>query len=389
MNLLNYSGDFLLKVVDSKRKHHIKEGKIMKMPKPMDTSVLVLGDESDWDSYQKFCRQLQKHRPGKLNWVTATYGLLEKNRLPLFKSSTIIIYLFFPFAYWDKHIENEGYKGVYGNAEFYDKFRVFWSNIHRTLEKVYEGKKIYFINHPLKVAIDRDKEVTKTILSENGVNVPMSYYTRNHRDILKLINREGKKLFLKVRYGSMGKGITYLEKGNWQTNFRFEDGKIISPHSDYGWTFIDITDNIKILKEILTKDIVIEEAIDSYKLDGFIFDLRIHVFYEQVLYVYLRRNEEDAIITNISQGGRAGSSSLLKKLPKHVINSAVRNAVKTIKSVGVNFAGVDVMVSKDFKVYVIELNAFPGFPKVGRFNLSKRIIQQVEDKKWGIKNEIN
>lgn len=346
----------------------------------MDATVLVIGDESDWDSYQKFCRHLQKRRSGELNWVTATYGLLEKNRLPTIKSDTIIIYLFFPFAYWDKRIENKGYKGVYGNVEFYNKFRAFWSDIHRTLEKIYQGKKIHFINHPLKVAIDRDKEVTKTILSENGVNVPMSYYTREYRDILKLINQESKKLFLKVRYGSMGKGITYMEKGNWKTNFRFKKGKIISPRSDYGWTFMDITDNIEFLKEILTKDIVIEEAIDSYKLDDFIFDLRFYVCYDSVLYVYPRVNEKDAVITNISQGGRAGSSSLLKKLPKNVIDRAFRSAVKTIKIVGVDFAGVDVMISEDLKVYVVELNAFPGFPKVGRFNLSKRIIQQVKDK---------
>ncbi|GAI28551.1 unnamed protein product, partial [marine sediment metagenome] len=269
----------------------------------------------------------------------------------------IIIYLFFPFAYWDKNIENEGYKGVYGNVEFYNKFRAFWSDIHRTLEKVYQGKKIQFINHPLKVAIDRDKEVTKTILSENGVNVPISCYTREYKDILKLVDQEDKKLFLKVRYGSMGKGITYMEKGNWKTNFRFEDGKIISPRSDYGWTFIDITDNIGFLKEILTKDIVIEEAIDSYKLDDFIFDLRLYVLYDRVLYVYPRVNEKDAVTTNISQGGRAGSSSLLKKLPKNVIDRAFRSAIKTIKVVGVDFAGVDVMISKDLKVYVVELNA--------------------------------
>ena len=48
----------------------------------------------------------------------------------------------------------------------------------------------------------------------------------------------------------------------------------------------------------------------------------------------------------------------------------------------VNFAGVDVMISKDFKIYVIELNAFPGFPKESKFNLSKRIMQQMEGKKW-------
>lgn len=348
----------------------------------MNTTVLLLGDTSDWDSYNKFCKQFQKHHSKKLNWVIATYDLLEIDELPTIKSDTIIIYLFFPFAYWDKHIEKEGYKGIYGNVEFYNKFRFFWSEIHRTLKKVYRGKKIHFINHPLKIAIDRDKELTKTILSENDIKVPISYYTRDYDDILKLVNQENKKLFLKVRYGSMGKGMTYLEKGNWKTNFRFEDGKIVGPHSDYGWTFIDITNNVEFLKELITKDIVIEEAIDAYKLDDIIFDLRLYVFYDKVLYIFPRTNKKGAITANISQGGRGRSSQFLKKIPKNVIDRAVKSGIRTIKAMDVNFAGVDVMIDKDLRVYVIELNSFPGFPKVNRFNLSKRIIERIEAKKW-------
>jgi len=348
----------------------------------MNTTVLVLGDESDWEAYNRFREQLEKHRSKKLNWVTATYDVLEKNELPLIESDTLVIYLFFPFTYWDEHVEKEGYKGVYGNVEFYSRFRVFWSEIHRTLRKIYRGKKIHFINHPLKIAIDRDKELTKTILSENGINIPTPYYTRKYKDILKLVNLENKKLFLKVRYGSMGKGMTYLEKGNWKTNFRFKDGRIISPHSDQGWTFIDITDNVEFLREILTKDIVIEESIDIYKLDDVIFDLRLYVFYDEVLYILPRTNEKNAITANISQGGQGRSTQFLKRFPKNIINKAVKNAIRTIKAIDVDFAGVDIMISKDFDIYVIELNAFPGFPKVSRFNLSKRIIQQIEDRKW-------
>ena len=156
----------------------------------MNTTVLVLGDESDWESFNRFREQLQKHRSKKLKWITATYDLLEKKEPPLIDSDALIIYLFLPFAYWDKYIEKEGYKGVYGNVEFYNKFRGLWSEIHRILKKVYRGKKICFINHPLKVAIDRDKELTKTILSENGVKVPIPYYTREYKDILKLIENE-------------------------------------------------------------------------------------------------------------------------------------------------------------------------------------------------------
>lgn len=343
-------------------------------------TVLVIGDESDWESYKRFCEQLQKHHSKKLNWITATYDLLEKNNLPLIESDTIIIYLFFPFTYWDKNIEKEGYKGVYGNVEFYNKFRSFWSEIHRTLKNVYHGKKIHFINHPLRIAIDRDKEVTKSILSEKGSNIPMSYYTRYYNDILNMINKENKKLFLKVRYGSMGKGITYMEKGNWKTNFRFNDGKIISPTSDHGWTFIDITDNVDFLKEILTKDIVIENSIDSYKVDNIIFDLRLYVLYGKVLYIFPRTNKKGAITSNISQGGYGKSTQFLKKFPKNIIDNATKVAIQTVDNMNLNFAGVDVMIGKDLNVYVIELNAFPGFTKINRFNLSKRIIHKIEDK---------
>ena len=266
--------------------------------------------------------------------------------------------------------------------EFYHKFVSFWSEIYITLKRVYRDKKLYFINHPLKIAIDRDKELTKTILSENGIKVPLSYYTRNYKDIIELVEQENKKLFLKVRYGSMGKGITYMEKGNWKTNFRFEGGKIHSPCSNYGWTFEDITNNVEFLKEISTKDVVIEEAIEPCELNDIRFDLRLYVFSNKVLYIYPRTNKRNAITANISQGGQGRSTQFLKRLPKNVIDKAVRNAIKTVRAMDVNFAGVDVMISKDFKIYVIELNTFPGFPKARRFNLSKRIIQHIEKGKW-------
>jgi len=158
--------------------------------------------------------------------------------------------------------------------------------------------------------------------------------------------------------------------------------QIVNPRSDYGWTFIDISDNVEFLEELLTKDIVIEGAIDTYKLDNLIFDLRLYVFYDKVLYILPRTNEKGAITANISQGGQGRSTRFLKKFPKNIINKAVTSGIRTIKAMDVNFAGVDVMISKDLGVYVIELNAFPGFPKVSRFNLSKRIIQRIEDRKW-------
>jgi glutathione synthase/RimK-type ligase-like ATP-grasp enzyme len=351
----------------------------------MDISVLVLGDTSDWEAYNRVCRCLQnQHHLKKMNWVTCTYDHLEKNKLPLINSNVIIIYLFFPFAYWDKHIEKQGYRNVYGNVDFYSQFRFFWSQIHRILKNKYRGKKIYFINHPLKIANDRDKEFTKTILTENDIKTPTAYHTRDYQNILNLIEEKNKKLFLKVRYGSMGKGITYMEKGYWKSNLKFEDGKIINPCSDYGWTFTDITNNVQFLKVILTKDIVIEEMVESYEIEeDMIFDLRLYIFNDTVLYILPRTNNKDAITTNISQGGIGRTTKFLEEIPKDIINKVIETGVKTMEAMEVNFAGVDIMISKDSRIYVIELNAFPGFPKENKFNLSKRLIQLIEDKKWG------
>jgi len=207
-------------------------------------TLLTFGDKSDWDSYLKFQRTLKKHKNDRvLKPISLNYAKLEKGTLPKVKDSSPLIYLFFPFKYWNKNIEYNRYKGIYGNEEFYKKFRIFWSDIYRKLQSSYPNKHLEFVNHPLEVAAERDKEYTKMNLSEHGLDVPKSYHTRELEDILRLINEEEKKLYLKIRYGSMGKGITYLEKDGWYTNFRFQKKKIECEKSDHGWTFTNITNN--------------------------------------------------------------------------------------------------------------------------------------------------
>ncbi|MBA3044474.1 hypothetical protein FP804_04995 [archaeon] len=349
----------------------------------MDKTLLVLGDKSDWDSYKKFCKQLKHCHPKYISSITTTYEQLTKKRLPDIESKKIIVYLFFPFKYWDKNIEYKGYDSVYGNVKFYEKFMVFWSEIYEQINVFYKNKKVYFINHPLRISVDRDKELTKTILSRAGIEVKPSLFTRNYKDILRMVNKENRKLFIKVRYGSMGKGMTYMEKGKWKTNFRFENNRIMSSVSDYGWSFVNITDNLDFLKRLLTKDIVIEEAIEPYIIDNLKFDLRFYVCFNDVLYIYPRTNNSGEITTNISQGGKGRNTRFLRKIPDNMVKKASKVAVSAAKAMGLDFSGVDIMISKDLKhVYVIEINAFPGFPKTKRFNLSSRIIKKIEGQPW-------
>ncbi len=340
-------------------------------------TLLVIGDWKDFDTFKKIYRSRYFFNNSKISFKSIDYFSLLKKQLPKIKTKDIIIFFCFPFNYWDKYIEPKNYKGVYGNKTFYTKFIKFWKKVEKIINDSYKGKKINYINNPKNLATDRDKEKTKELVRKAKVLVPKTYKTRNITTILKELNK-GKKLFLKVRFGSMGKGITFLEKGRWRTNFRFRNSKIISKKSDYGWSFVDITDKKEYLKAILKEDIIIEDAIDPLLIKGRKFDLRLYIYKNKVLYTYGRTNEKDAVTTNISQGAIGEKLSFEKTLPKKQLEFTKKQAIKAIKALGLNFGGVDMMLCSDKKTAkFIEINAFPGFPRARRFNLSKFLIKEL------------
>ena len=312
-----------------------------------------------------------------------TFDQLEQNQFPKIKNRIIIIFLFFPFNFWNKNIEYNGYKGLYGSEEFYTKFRNFWTKINGNIHNAFNDKIVHFVNRPLNVPICRDKEFTKAVLKDNGLPIPPAIFTRNPAEILKM-TQQGQKLYLKVRYGSMGKGITRLQPEKWETNFRFEDNRITSKATDHGWTFIDITNNQPFLTELLTKDIIIEQSIDPHQINGQKFDLRTYVFFGRVLYIYARANKLSAVTTNISQGAQGMPPSFLKQLPNHSIKQTKKIAIKAARALGLNFAGIDVMIDQSGTPVLLELNAFAGFPATINpnpelnFPLSEKIVQIIE-----------
>ncbi|MCK4245470.1 MAG: hypothetical protein KAX20_07590, partial [Candidatus Omnitrophica bacterium] len=74
--------------------------------------------------------------------------------------------------------------------------------------------------------------------------------------------------------------------------------------------------------------------------------------------------------------------SFLKGIRKDLLKKAERSAIKAIKALGLSFGGVDIMLDSNEKdAIVIEINTFPGFPKMKRFNLPKYVIKEI-GKKW-------
>lgn len=353
------------------------------MTKPrINKTLLAVGDEKDWDSYLKFLRQTHMLRKHGVDFMTTDYDSVLADDFPAVRTRALTVFLFFPFEYWDRHIEPRRYMGVYGSRDFYSKLKTFWKTVDRKIRGEYGDRKLSFISAPGDIPPERDKEAAKRLLRRAGIEAPRSFRSRDIAAVLSLLEK-GRELFVKVRYGSMGKGITYLERDRWLTNFAFRQKRILNRHSDYGWRFRDVTGNRAFLRELLRSDVVVEEAVPRWIIRNRHFDLRALVFRNKVLYMYPRSNDAARVTTNVSQGARSETMSFLADVPRKLVREAERTAVAAAKALRLGFAGVDMMLDPHRKrAVVIELNAFPGFPKVRRFNLAKHLVREIGGAKW-------
>ncbi len=357
--------------------------------KKKNITVLSVGDSLDFDSYRKLNKEKRFIEKQGFCYATMSYEDLLKRRLPDISTEKVIIFFFFPFEYWNKNIEKRGYRGIYGNYTFYGKFRHFCAAILEIISKAMPGKQVLLIDDPGLSSLYRDKVLVVKTLSGAGTPVPATRKVRRIREINRMLEK-GHRFYIKPCCGSMGKGITYLQLGDWQTNFEIRNDKIISRRSDYGWHFHNVTGNTTFLRDLFRrKSVFMEEAVDTLKIGGDKVDFRVYTFFDKALYVYPRRNNIDAVTTNISQGGR-GDIRLLKVMPDKAMSRIKKAAVKAARALDLNFAGVDVIIDNKLKdIYVVDVNMFPGFPKRRTFNLARSTVTELKklDKKGLLRYE--
>ena len=344
------------------------------MKEMSEANFLVIGDDSDWESFLKFKKKEGFLKSRQIDFKTISYDSVIKGSLPNIKSNHFLILAFFPLDYWNKKVEKDFVRGhIYGDKKCAEIFYDYLNKVKSAIEEKYSSKKISYVNSFEAVKIDRDKELTKKIIKRANVPVPKSYSTRKYEDIIKLLNK--KILYLKVNFGAMGKGITRLEKGKWLTNFIYRKGSIISRKGDYGWKFKNIAGNRDFLGQLLKKELVIEETVDPYVIDNKKFDIRYYVVYGKIKHKIVRSAPIENVVTNITQDGVEEKNTFLK-MPKKYLKTAEVNAIRAAKALNLNLAGIDVMISKRGIPYVIEAQSFPGFPK-SKYNFSGKLAKEI------------
>jgi len=336
-------------------------------------TILAIGDRADYDSFKKLHRERKYILDSGFDYRTINYQKLFAGKIKPITTKKVIVFLFFPFNFWNKEIEYKGYKGKYGNRTFFTKFSCFWKRVEKALKIHLKGKDVFFVNNPSLAGFYRDKRNVEKRFIRFSIPKPKRYNLTKAKCIKGLIEK-GHNLFIKPRYGSMGKGITYLSWSNWQTNFLYKKGKIISRISDKGWKFRDITGEYDFLRRLILQDMVVEQEINSLLVKNMKIDLRIYAFFNKVAYIYPRRNRADRITTNITQGAK-GDPGILKKLPQKLITKSKNLAEKVSRALGLNFVGMDIMIDQNMRdLYVIDVNVFSGFPKIKTFNLASYMI---------------
>ena len=314
----------------------------------MTEKIYVIGDDHSTDITFSTMREFPEVS-------TKTYQDLFSSKTTIASEAPIL--LCFPYSPWDAIVETGDLP--YGMEDFGQRIRQLAEMITETLEQRFPNAQ--YVNPPMGILIERDKLETKRRAHEQGISIAPDL-DHSVDAVMEEIEKGG-AVYIKPRFGSMGKGITYVSPKKWTTNFKYENG-IISNHSDdKSWREIDITGDSSFLERILEEDVVVEKAVRNPQTNGIKFDLRIHSIFGQVdpALTYGRVTDK-ASITNVSQGAKSTPfAEMCGLVPENKLIQAQDTIRKVALALGFNYAGGDILFEgKDYLPVFNEINSFPS-----------------------------
>jgi len=204
---------------------------------------------------------------------------------------------------------------------------------------------VYLMNSTYNFRKAKDKYAALFHLYSHGIPVPRTFITRDFDSAICAIQSEFKDFVIKPLIGSRGLGSLHI------SNF------------DLAYEAIKTLDK-------LNKVFYIQEFIDKPERD-----IRVLVLGDQVVNGMYRVASSDSWKTNISLGAEPKPLKITAELEEL--------AIKATKILGLDYAGVDIIETKNSGYLVLEVNAAPsweGLQKVTPFSISDKIVNYLLDK---------
>ena len=185
-----------------------------------------------------------------------------------------------------------------------------------------EDRGIPVVNSPRAIERCVDKFYTTTLLQDAGLPVPETFVCEGPDEAMAAVRQMG-DVIIKPIFGSLGHGM------------------------------VRVSDPEVALRVVRTLDQVrsvfyVQRAIDH---DGR--DLRVFVVGDRVIGAIERRAPAGEWRTNVAIGGSARAVDLPSEFAQMALSAAA--------AVGADYAGVDLLPSRDGCVFVLEVNGIPGW----------------------------
>ncbi|MFB9354307.1 30S ribosomal protein S6--L-glutamate ligase [Sneathiella chinensis] len=208
----------------------------------------------------------------------------------------------------------------------------------------FEMMGVYTLNTAEAIGCSRDKLFAHQLLARAGIGMPVTGFAHSPSDIRDMLQSVGKApLVLKLLEGTQGRGVVLAETQK-------------------------AAESVIQAFRGLKANILVQEFIAESKGA----DIRCIVIGNKVVAAMKRQAEEGEFRSNLHQGGSAS---------KVRITAEERTAaVKAAKSLGLRFAGVDLLRSNDGPK-VLEVNSSPGLEGVETVtgkNIAGQVIEHIE-----------
>ncbi len=221
----------------------------------------------------------------------------------------------------------------------------------------FEAMGAWCLNPPSSIGASRDKLLAHQLLSQAGIAMPVTAFAHSPKDTKDLVGLAGTgPVVLKLLESTQGRGVVLAESKKAAES---------------------LVDAFRGLDANFLVQEFVKEAAGA--------DVRCLVIGGRVVAAMKRQAQEGEFRSNLHRGGEAMAISLTPDERKIAVAAA--------KRLGLNFAGVDILQSKNGPV-VLEVNSSPGLEGIEKAtgkNVTGKVIRFIEQKvrTLGKRREIN